>query len=137
MSKNRNTYKQRVRTKRQEVNGKLLPGAMMIPLLVVAALLCIGYLWLCSRNEDIGKSIKALEADKRELGRRVENEEFKWANATAPDKIMVLLRRHNLKMILPGDKSVARITRPTEGKLAAGAAQAGDLAKGEGETGHD
>jgi len=110
---------------------------MMIPLLVVVAALCLGYLWLCGRNEDIGKAIKTLEAEKRDLDRRVVNEEFKWASATSPDKIQVLLRRHNLKMELPSGEFVARITVPTDRSYAASQPMGTDLAKGGDEANHD
>lgn len=138
MKNNRNTYKHRVRTKRQEVNGKFLPGAMLIPVLVVAASLCLGYLWICSRNEDIARQIKLLEAEKKNLDHRVNNEVFKWANATSPDKIQALLLKHDLKMELPRDKSIARIRLAAGGTAYARAGDGGtDLARGARESAHD
>lgn len=114
MSKNKNKYKHRVRTERRDVNGGVFPGAMAA-ILVIAAVLSIGYLWICGRNEDLGKRIKELEIEKQSLDRRVINEEFKWSNATSPENIQRLLLRHHLMMELPKERSIARVKRATDG----------------------
>ncbi len=114
MSKNKNKYKHRVRTERRDVNGRVFPGAIAA-ILVVAAVLSIGYLWICGRNEDLGRQIKALEVAKQALDRRVINEEFKWANATSPENIQRLLIRHKLPMELPKERSITRVKRSTDG----------------------
>lgn len=107
MSRKKNNYKREVRTARREVNGRAFPGAMAA-ILVVAAVACIGYLWLTGRNDDLGRRIKELEKKKTELDRLVVNEEFKWANATSPENIQRLLALHRLNMIQPHQTNIVR-----------------------------
>lgn len=119
MGRQKNFRRQNVRTKRMNVNSKVPPGLLFIPILFVGCAVFIGYLKLVQSNGDIGRSIKTLEKQRQDLDRRVVNEEFKLANATSPESIQRLLQKHNLVMELPGEKNVARVKRPTSGTLTA------------------
>jgi hypothetical protein len=138
MSARQNTYyKRNEKTKRLDVGSKMLPGALLIPILVFAAGVALGYLWLCSRNEDIGKSIKTIEERKKDLDRRVVNEEYKWANATSPDNVRRLLKVHHLEMELPKERSVVRVTQKTDGVYVGNRNKGTELAKGGGAPDHE
>ena len=110
MSRNKNRYnKHRVRTARREVGGRVVPPGLLPAVLVAAAILCLGYLWINSRNEDIGRRIKNLETQKREIEQRVANEEYKWNRMMSPQSIQQLLQQHHINMALPEEKALARI----------------------------
>ena len=119
------------------VNNAMLPGIVFIPVLAVAAGLLIGYLWICRCNEEIGKGIKDLETKRQDLERRVINEEFKWSNATTPDNIQKLLRKHSIVMTMPKDAFTARISRKTDGAYRVGRPAGTDIAIGGNESSHD
>lgn len=114
MASKKNIYRHRVKTARREVNGKFFPG-MTALFLVVAAVLALGYLGLDGRCNDLGDSIKKLEAKKRDLDRRVVNEQSKWATQTSPENILRILQRHKLAMLLPSKTNVVHVKRATDG----------------------
>lgn len=116
MAKQKNYKRNSVRTKRMNVNSKFPPGMLLLPILALGAGILLGYLKLGRVNDEIGRSIKELEKSRQDLDRRVVNEEFKWAAATSPENIQLLLQRHGLVMSLPAEKFVARVKRPTDGE---------------------
>ncbi len=138
MSKRPTNYcNKNVKTKRLDVDSKFLPGALLLPILIFAATTAFGYLWLCSRNEDIGKSIKVIEEKRKDLDRRVVNEEYKWANATSPENIRRLLKVHHIEMELPRETSVVRVTQRTEGLYTGWHGTGAEIAKGGGGPQHE
>jgi hypothetical protein len=105
-------------------------------ILLTVATLSLAYLWLCGRCDAMGKDLTALEERKEEVRRRVLNEEFKWTNLKAPRSMRVLLQKHNLVMMLPGEEKVVRVkasvwdmhTMPDEAGLSQYAQQPGVFA---------
>ena len=125
----KNEYVRSVKTKRQEVNGRFVPGLLM-PLLIVVALGAIGYISLVTRNESLGRVITDLEAKEKDVLQHVGNEESNWENAKSLANIRGLLQRNHINMELPRGNSVVHILRPTEGPGAAHKMPGTDIAKG-------
>lgn len=105
MARNRN------RNYRKQVKARLLPGWLVV-LVVAAAGLGFGYLWLGTRCDALGRRIKELEKQRVEVRRQVVNEEFKWSNLTTFENITRLLKKHNLEMDWPKQNDVVRLRRP-------------------------
>lgn len=136
MSGRKNVYRHRVKTARREVNGKFFPGLTAI-VLVVAAGLALGYLGLDGRCNDLSDAIKKLEEKKRDLDRRVVNEQNKLVKQTAPENILRILQAHRLVMALPSRTNVVHVKRATDGVYVRRADTDSSYAQGEEEATHD
>ena len=98
----------RKKNRKKDSRGFVFP-APFAAILGAAALLSIGYLWLCGRCEAMGAQIKMLENRKVEVHNRALNEEYKWSNMKSPGNILALLRRYNLSMDYPDESRVVRL----------------------------
>lgn len=136
MSGRKNVYRHRVKTARKEVNGKFFPGLTAI-VLVVGACLALGYLGLDGRCNDLSDAIKKLEDKKRDLDRRVVNEQNKLVKQTAPENILRILQAHRLVMTLPSRTNVVHVKRATDGVYVRRADSEASYAQGEEEATHD
>jgi len=74
----------------------------------------LSYLWLCSRCEVLARDTKRLEIRHEEIRRRVQNEQFKWANATSLSRIEARLRAAGIEMSFPPPSRVVHLDRPMQ-----------------------
>ena len=100
--------------RRKKKNKKKTKEALVFPAplaaaMMIAAVVALSYLWLCSRCEALGMDIKTLEREKVDVHKRVLNEEYKWSNMKSPRNIEAFLRRHKLDMTWPKEKHIVRI----------------------------
>lgn len=136
MSGRKNVYRHRVKTARREVNGKFFPGLTAI-VLVVGACLALSYLGLDGRCNDLSDAIRKLEEKKRDLDRRVVNEQNKLVKQTSPENLLRILQSHRLVMALPSRTNVVHIKRATEGVYVRRVDTDSSYAQGEEEATHD
>lgn len=99
------------RTNRKREAGFLFPIPLAI-VLSLAAVLSLGYLWLCGRCEAMGGDIRRLERRQEALRRQVVNEEFKWSNLTSLRSIERALAQFDLPLRWPTDRQVIHLSRP-------------------------
>lgn len=100
-SKNRN----RKKTKPQ---GFIFPTPLAT-ILVLVAIICLSYLWLCGRTEALGMKIKRMENEKAKVERRIANEEYKWSIMISPQNLRTSLAKHNLNMAWPEDHQIVHV----------------------------
>ncbi len=105
--------KRRKRNRRKNVQGFLFPTPLAL-LLLVAALLSLGYLWLDARTEALGRAIRAHEARLRTLDQQLINEENRWAIMKSPGEVDTILRAHGLHFSFPGRDRVIRLELSNE-----------------------
>lgn len=72
------------------------------------------YLWVDQSCYALGQDIKKLEAEGRELDKKVSNEEGLWSSAKSTSSMVVLLEKHGLKMGNPDEKNIIRLQRVDE-----------------------
>jgi len=108
------------RTKSKNKNRKKKPASPgfifptpLASILVLVALLCLSYLWLCGRTEALGMQIKRLENEKAKVERRIANEEYKWSIMISPQHLQAALDKHNLDMQWPEDHQVVMVSNPS------------------------
>ena len=88
-------------------------GFIPVPFLmgiILIAVLALAYLWLESQCESLGRQMKYMEAQKRELDKKIGYEEARWANMKAPAEIEKALRMHNLVMTWPANGQIVRMS---------------------------
>ena len=102
-SKNRNR-------KKTKTKGFIFPTPLAA-ILVLVAMVCLSYLWLCGRTEALGMQIKRMENEKAKLERRIANEEYKWSIMIPPRNLRAALARHNLAMTWPEDHQIVLVER--------------------------
>ena len=104
MTRKRSRNRVKTRT-RKTMAVKVFPGAFA-SLLLLATVLSLGYLWLGSRCDNLGRQISSLEKQLEVL-----NEKFKWSNMTSTLQIEKLLQKHGIEMTWPSEESVVRLRR--------------------------
>ncbi|MCB1069771.1 MAG: hypothetical protein KDL31_05405 [Kiritimatiellae bacterium] len=109
MTRKRSRNRVKTRT-RKTMAVKVFPGAFA-SLLLLATVLSLGYLWLGSRCDNLGRQISSLEKQLDQKQREVLNEKFKWSNMTSTLQIEKLLQKHGIEMTWPSEESVVRLRR--------------------------
>jgi hypothetical protein len=85
-----------------------VPVAAVLSVLSVVAL---SYLWLGGRCEALGRELKELEAERANLHRVAQHEEYRWARMCAPLSIERALRRYGIRMSWPDKDRIVRLHR--------------------------
>lgn len=91
----------RRRQNRKKASAGFIFPTPLATILVMAAGLSLGYLWLCGRCEALGKRITVLEEQRAVVHKRRLLEEYKWHNMKSWPKIELALARHGLAMDWP------------------------------------
>ena len=94
--------------KRKKANTVICP-APLAGIVVVAVSLGLGYVWLGSRCEAVGRDIQALERGRELLGNKYVNEAYRWTRLKSPGNIERALARHGIKMHWPARGQVVRL----------------------------
>jgi hypothetical protein len=79
-------------------------------ILVLVAVLGLSYMWLCSRCDALGKEIKRKESEWREVQKRYDTEQDEWSTMTSPANLERAIRKHRLRMTMPHDGQVVRVS---------------------------
>lgn len=83
-----------------------LPFAGLVALIAFFAL---GYVWLGSRCEALGRDLKVLENERKTLHKQYLQEEYKWIQMRSPRELEKALERHNIIMTWPKSDQVVRL----------------------------
>lgn len=78
--------------------------------LVLVAVLGLSYMWLCSRCDALGKEIKSMERQLATAEKRLGNEQERWSHLTSPANLKRAIRKHGLKMSMPSDSQIVRVS---------------------------
>jgi hypothetical protein len=98
------------RKKRQQVNGFAFP-VPFAGIVVVAAALALGYVWLGCQCEALGDEIKVVESARVELNTKYLNAEYRWVRTKSPRSMEIALQRHGLDMDWPRVGQIVRLKR--------------------------
>ena len=95
-------------------NRKISQAANHVPaktilLIAVAALVAIAYLGLQSRNDELGREIKALERSLPGLAKNLASEERNWTAAKSIPNMKRLIDRYDIKMDWPAESQIIRL----------------------------
>jgi len=95
--------------KKRKLGGFMLPRpfAGIVALLAAFAL---GYVWLGSRCEALGRDLKVLEDESLMLHKQYLQEEYKWIQMKSPHELEKALERHNIIMTWPKSDQVVRLS---------------------------
>lgn len=85
----------------------VIPVAVAMLMLTIVG---IGYVALSWRCEAIGREINSLETEKKELEKRLMNEEYKWMRMKSPCNIEEALSKHGIAMTWPRRDQVQRLS---------------------------
>ena len=88
------------RNRKKRVNGSVFP-THLAGVIIFGAMLAIGYIFLCTRCDGLGKEIKVLEKEYAQLNKKFMNEEYKWVSMKAPGNIEEALVRYGIEMTWP------------------------------------
>lgn len=95
------------RNNRKKKGGGFAFPASFAGLVLLIAVLGVGYVWLKCRCEALGRQLKELESDRRTLAEKRTNEKAKWARLKAPENLQRTLAGLGVEMSWPrGDQVV-------------------------------
>ncbi len=97
-----------LRTNKKKWNGQSFPAPFAV-LLVVLSAVALGYLWLGSRCEALGKDIKNLETEQVSLEQAHRAAHCKWDQITSAVHMDRALRRHGIVLLWPDNSQIIRI----------------------------
>lgn len=86
--------------KKRSSRGFFIPAPFAV-MVLLASLSALGYIWMGCCEEAVGREIKAMEAERGELMRRLLNEESKWAELKSPGGMEQALARWGIEMNWP------------------------------------
>ena len=95
--------------KKRKLEGFMLP----MPFAGLVALLsafALGYVWLGSRCEALGRDLKILENERQILHKQYLQEEYKWIQMRSPRELERALEKHNIIMTWPKSDQVVRLS---------------------------
>lgn len=84
-----------------------------VPFAIVAVLIsmiALVYVWLGCRCDSLGKQLKTLEAQKAELEKRIQNEEYNWTRMKSPLSMEEALAKFHISMTWPGHEQIVRLS---------------------------
>lgn len=94
------------RNKKKKGNVQIsYPGPLM-SVLIISAVVSLGYLRLCGQCNELGEDIARLEAKRGELSRRLNIEKAKWARNDRIESIQNRLAEWGIEMELPSPDRV-------------------------------
>jgi hypothetical protein len=97
------------RRNKKRVNGVSFPAPFAVGVLLVSCLALV-YVWLGGRCEALGKELKGLETEKKELNKKLLAEEFRWARVKSPSNVEQALARHGIAMSWPRKDQIVRLS---------------------------
>lgn len=98
------------RKKQQQINGFAFP-VPFAGIVVVAAALALGYVWLGCQCEALGDEIKVVELERADLNKKYLNAEYRWVRTKSPRSMEIALQRHGLDMDWPRAGQIVRLKR--------------------------
>lgn len=101
----------RLQNTRRGVSAKGIVPIRLVILIVLAPVLCLGYLSLDNRCEALGKELKTLDREIVDLNRKCLNEELRWMSMKSPGEIDKALRRWHLAMTWPDEQQIVRLSQ--------------------------
>ena len=117
------------RNRRRRVQGFAFP-VPFAGIIVVVSVLALGYIWLGCCCESVGRDIKVLEAERRELDKQQVNERYRWARMKAPRSLERALGQHSIEMVYPRHDQVVDLrTLPVGGGQYSGVGSSRQLAR--------
>ena len=93
------------------IEGAVFP-VWVLAALLVAATLCLAYVWCKGRSQGLGVRIKTLERELAEVNKVYANELLKWENMKSPSNVERALARYNINMIWPPESAIVRLHDP-------------------------
>lgn len=81
---------------------------MVLPALALFGM-GIGYLWLNTHCEDLGKEITKARKELEQLDRELRNEEHNWAQAKSVQNMEKLLEANGIQMTWPEERNIVRV----------------------------
>ena len=97
----------RVNRKRNDPSQRL-PMILMVGILF-AMVTGVGYMGLKAHCEMLGADIRRLESELELNRRRLQAEEFKWAELLTPRRIEEAITRHGLDLTWPNRRQIVRL----------------------------
>lgn len=99
---------------RSKRNRKLQSQGFLFPTkvaagLVLACVVGLSYLWVCSSCESLASQIKKEEHELKQLRNKVAQEEARWTDMTGMRSLSRALKKHNLDMDWPNPEQVVHI----------------------------
>lgn len=88
--------------------------AKAIAAIGLAAIAAIAYLSLQSRNDELGREIKALERAIPPLEKELASEQRNWTAAKSIQNMQLLLARHGIEMSWPTESQIVRLVEETD-----------------------
>ena len=97
--------------KKMKKNQVQVPFPMVLAnVLVLVAVLGLSYMWLSSHCDALGKDIKRKETDLTAAQKRLVSEQDSWSSITSPGNLERAIRKFKLKMAMPKDRQVVKVT---------------------------
>lgn len=93
-----------------KVRFRVLPVPLTVAIILFMTY-SLGWIWLEVRCESIGGDIKRLEAERENLQRRLQTEQFHWARLKSPHSLETELERRGIEMNWPRKDQVVRVSR--------------------------
>ena len=93
---------------RKKLDGFVFPTPVA-SVIIIAAILGVAYLWLCSTAEALGGQIKAAENDQVTLREQFQNEQLRWTRLKSPRSIEAALARYGIEMVWPRRDQIVRM----------------------------
>ncbi len=93
---------------RKKLDGFVFPTSVA-SLIIIAAIVGLAYLWLCSTAETLGGQIKALETERTTLREQFQNEQLRWTRLKSPRSIEAALTRYGIEMVWPRRDQIVRM----------------------------
>jgi hypothetical protein len=94
--------------KKRGSRGFFIPAPFAV-MVVLASVSALGYIWLGCCREALGNDLKAMEAEREELTRRLLNEESKWAELKSPTGMEQALARWGIVMNWPRHAQIVQL----------------------------
>ena len=97
------------RANKKRVDGFVFPAPFAVGVVLVSGLALV-YVWMGGRCEAMGKELKGLETDKKELAKKFQAEEFRWSRMKSPASVEHALVRHGVTMNWPRKDQIVRLS---------------------------
>jgi hypothetical protein len=95
--------------KKRKLEGFMLPMPFA-GLVALLAAFALGYVWLGSRCEALGRDLKVLENERQTLHKQYLQEEYKWIQMRSPRELEKALEKHDIIMTWPKSDQVVRLS---------------------------
>ena len=96
--------------KKKDIHGFIVP-APFAGVIIILSSLAVGYLWLDSRCQTLGKELKALDMESQELNKKLKSEEYRWSLMKSPANLEKTLKRHHIVMSWPRSDQIVIVDR--------------------------